>query len=332
MGKTALFCAICLLFTLIPFSVTADSGVEVSVSDVANDIVTVKGAAPVDTDVSILILNPGKTVADVVKDKIAAVQYMGQVYSLGGKFSCNVKMDTGVAPNKTEGSFAIFVTVGTELVYANTNFVFYSNETKSSYVSDLKNCTEEQFLKVEEEPLTKIEKIYETFSLNGHELYKEATPSQLAKVIVAQKERKNLSQPTDAELFLSKVLVLNAFASGSRTLVDGENLKYAELWAKEGDKVSALYTDNFVKELNGKGKAAVINALLSANYSGKEFDAPFAVLKDEILLHLIINNSSIGAGHIDDYILDTFNAEFKAKGFNTEAGVFGFIEIDALRP
>ena len=35
-------------------------------------------------------------------------------------------------------------------------------------------------------------------------------PENLAKAVVLQSERKNLSQPTDVNLFLNKVLVFNA--------------------------------------------------------------------------------------------------------------------------
>lgn len=319
MRKTALFCALCLFAMLIPVSTIASEEVSVVVSDVANDIVTVEGPAPVDAVISILILNPGKTVSDVLTDRIEAVQYLGKTYSLNGKFTCNIKMNTGIAPNKKEGSFTVFVTVDDNLVYTNPDFVFYSNETKSSYIDDLKNCSEAELLQIEHASLTKIEKIFETFSFSNHELYKEATPENLAKAVVLQSERKNLSQPTDVNLFLNKVLVFNAFSCGSKTLLDGDGIKYTELWAKDGNEVSTLYTKSFEKELNSKGKKAVIDALLKADYSGKEFTAPLEVLKDEILVNVIFNNISYGAGHIDGYMLNEFNAEYKAKGFNTDA-------------
>ena len=317
MKKIALLCAICLLFTMLPCVVGASSDVTVAVTDVAQDIVTVSGSAPVDTIVTVMVLNPDKAVSDIASSSIAAVQYMGSVYSKAGAFSCEFKMNTGSGENKTEGAFTVLVSINGKLVYSNESFVFYSNDTKLGYVNDLKTATKSELLAIEEDPYTKIEKIFDTYSLSNHELYSEADIEDLATVIVAQSSRTSISQPTDVDTFLTKVLVLNAFDNGSATLKTADEFKYTDVWAKTGNAVDVLYTDYFVNDLSPEGKSAVINSTLNADYTGAQFTDIFPVFEEAMLYNLIMNNVAMGSGHIEGYVLSDFNTEYEAAGFDT---------------
>ena len=68
----ALLCAVCMLGTIVPFSASAESGVKVEVTDVANDIITISGTAPTDSVVTIKILNPGVKVSDTLGESAGA--------------------------------------------------------------------------------------------------------------------------------------------------------------------------------------------------------------------------------------------------------------------
>lgn len=312
MKKIALLCVICLLLTVLPGAVSAE-GVLVEVTDVAGDIVTVSGSAPNDTIVTVMILNPGMGVGDIASKDFEAVQYMGSVYSKDGEFECEIKMNTGSGANKSEGAFTVLVSLNGKLIYSDKNFIFYSNDTKTSYVNDLKNCSKSELL-AEEGSVKKIENIFETYSLSSHELYVGAGLEGIADTIVAQTSRSKISLPTDAAEFLLKALVLNAFKNGSSKLVTGETINYSDVWAKSGDSVHKLYADYFVNDLSPEGKKAVISEMLNGNY--KVFGDELKLFEEVMLYHLIKNNAGMGSGHIETYITGELKNEYKAAGFD----------------
>ena len=57
MKKIALFCVICLLFTVLPGTVSAKGDISFEVSNITEDIITVSGSVPTDKVVTIIILN-----------------------------------------------------------------------------------------------------------------------------------------------------------------------------------------------------------------------------------------------------------------------------------
>ncbi len=57
----AVICVISMLFSLLTFNVAAESDVEINVTDVVGDTITISGSAPADAMVVIKILNPGVT-------------------------------------------------------------------------------------------------------------------------------------------------------------------------------------------------------------------------------------------------------------------------------
>lgn len=316
MKKIALICVICLLFSTIP-CVASYSNITAVVSDVAGDIVTISGNAPIDSVVTVMILNPGKNTNDIPTSDIDDVQFMKSFLSKAGTFSCEVKMNTGTLPNKKEGAFTILVNIDGKLVYSDNNFVFYSSQTKQGYVNDLKLATKEQLLSAEGDTI-KLSKIFETFSLSNHELYKEADIEDLAGVAVSQLSRGSLSGADDVEDFLIKVLVLNAFAGASPSLVSDNEFKYTDIWAADVGVISPLYADDFVNNLRSEGKNKVINATLTANYNNAQFDDVFKTFKNAMLFNLIVNNASMGCAHIERYIITKYNDEYEAAGFNTK--------------
>lgn len=312
MKKIALFCVICLLLTAIPLAVSAGE-VSVAVTDVANDIVTISGTAPVDTIISILILNPGKALGNISAS--GTVQYMGAAYSQNGEFSCPVKMNT---TGGMEGAFTVIVNIDGELAYLDENFIFYSNETKLSYVTALKGNNAEQLLAVETNGLPKLENIFTTYSLSGHELYKEAKLADVAKVICAQSSRTEIATPADVTAFLNNALVLNAFDNKSSKVYASKQLKYTDVWAADNSgAINELYSDRFVTELSDDGKNAVISAVTSADYTDAQFGAVFDVFEESMLFNLIMNNVAMGSGHIEALVLTDFNAEYENAGFTT---------------
>ncbi len=314
MKKIALFCVICIIFTLLPAAVLAE-GAEAFVSNVLEDEVTVLCPAPVDTPVAVIVLNPGFGAEDI--GEVGAVQYMRAVFSKGGVATHKIKMDTGLTPNKNEGAFTILVSIDGELIYADENFVFYSNETKTQYINLLKEGSKAEIL-ADAGGKTALEKIFETYSMAGHPLY-TGEGEALTEIITAQKSRSKISTPTDVNAFLTNVLVLNAFKSKNESLVKDGEIAYSEVWAKDGDTTSPIYTDNFLNDLSDEGKKSVTDKMFAAPYSGAEFSKPFEVFKDAMLYSLIMDNALFGSGHIEEYVLNTFKAEYKEKGFDTAA-------------
>ena len=314
MKKIALFCVICLLLTAIPLAVSAGE-ITVAVTDVANDVITISGAAPVDTIVTVLILNPDKQIGNITG--VGSVQYMGTVYSEKGQFSCPIKINTA---GGTEGEFEIIVNIDGKLAYHDENFIFYSNSTKLGYVTALKENSAEQLLEKEDNNLLKLENVFTTYSLSGHELYKEAKLSDLAAVICAQKSvRDKIESPADVSSFLTKVLVLNAFAQKSSKVYTAKELKYTEVWAcDESGIISPLYSEAFTNQLSDNGKKTVISHVTGKNYKKAEFNALFDEFEGGMLYALIMENAAMGTGHIEPLILDDYNKLYECAGFDCE--------------
>ncbi len=315
----ALFCAVCIIATMLSCAVFAESDVTVTVSDVTNDIITISGSAPVDTMISIKILKPGVSLSSTISNATDAddFQFLDVVFSKGGKFSRSIKMDTGVAPNKNEGAFTIVVSINGKRVYYNDNFLFYSNETKLNFVESLKSDSKAQLLETEG-GVSKLEKIFETYSLSGHELYGESSIEDLAEVICAQESRINIAEPSDVDAFLLKALVLSAFDSSSSKLFANSEIKYADVWAKNGDAVDALYSDKFVNDLSDDGKSAVAAFMLSTDYSGAQFEDIFKTFEESIYYHLIKSNNAMGTGHIEKLLLTDYKTVYENAGFKLE--------------
>lgn len=299
---------------MLPAAVFA-GGTEVFVSDVSGDEITVRCSAPVDTPVTVIVLNPGFKAEDI--GKAGAVQYMKAIFSKGGAATHKIYMDTGLSPNKNEGAFTVLVSIDGELVYSDENFVFYSNETKTKYINLLKKGGKSELL-AEDGGKLALDKIFETYSMAGHPLYK-GDSAALAEIITSQNSRGEISSPSDVNSFLTNVLVLNAFKSKNESLVKDGKIAYSEVWAKVGEAVSPIYTDNFLKDLSDEGRAGVVGEMFGANYSGAQFSKPFEVFKDAMLYSLIMDNALFGSGHIEKYVLDTFKTEYKGKGFDVEA-------------
>ncbi len=314
MKKIMVSFVLCLIISALTFNALAD-GINVKITDISNDIITISGSAPIDSRVSIMILNPGKVPSDASVPTYEAVNYFGHAYSKNGSFTKSFKMNTGVSPNKTEGTFTIVLSIDGDVIYKDDNFLFYSNETKTESVNDLKYASSAELLSVVGST-TKIEKIFETYSLSNHELYISAKKEDLAKSVVSQSSRTSLSTPADVEEFLVKVLVFNAFQTGNEKLKEQNGLKYTDVWASSGGVVSDLYTDNFKNDLRADGQENIVDGMLSAQYN--DLSDVFDAFENLLYYNIIMNNIALGSGHIEDLVLTEFNTEYKALGFDTD--------------
>lgn len=315
----SVLCAFGMIFAMLPAMVSAESDVEIKVTDVVGDIVTISGSAPADAMVVIKILNPGVSAEEANSADFSKIQFFDVVFSKDGVFSRDIKMQTGLAPNKIEGIFTVLVSIDGELTYQNDNFVFYSNETKEGYIADIKSGAVSGLLEVVAEPFTKIDKIYETYAVAEHELFEEADSESLAKVICNQESRSSISNSDDLKEFLLDALVLNAFAEKSSKLSISEGIAYSEVWAAdENGAVSPLYTNDFVNSLSAAGKSKVKSELFGTDWSRAQLGDVLEKFENSMYFHLIKNNVKLGAGHIESLVTDIYEAEYKAAGFDTD--------------
>lgn len=157
MKKITILCALVMLLGMFP--VHAENEIDVNITDVAGDVITVSGNAPIDTMVTVIILNPGKTLEDIdysiSSENSDIVQAIKPVLSAKGVFSCDVKN------NALDGGGFTAIAQVKDKRYAKT-FTFYPYSRKSEYVTTLKNATDAEVLKVS------IDEIMTKYGLENH--------------------------------------------------------------------------------------------------------------------------------------------------------------------
>ncbi len=308
---TAMLCVVSLLLAM-TLGVTATGGsgdaytININTTDVQNDIVTVKGAAGIDTLVSVRIYNPGFSGSNVnftaETADTTAIQFFGTALSNQGEFSLDVPMNT-----VTGGEFTVEVSVG-GTVYSDT-FTFYPYAIKMPYVTMVKNATDATNLALS------VPEIMNIYGYANHALYKATTPQAVANAIVSSNADATLVTPTDMDVYLKGVLVLTAYqAKNEAALFTNGKMNYADMLGIASDDWYLDYTSQ-TPILSAAGFAGVKSDLLSATYaSAEDIKEKFV---ESMCYHAIMNNVYAGSGHVEG-LLDKYDTDYTKAGFDLD--------------
>lgn len=298
MKKLSLILCIICLFTMCAMpTFAADYKIGIEVTNVAEDIVTISGAASIDNLVTVLILNPGKSEADVTGEAAAdtAVQYFGAALSKGGKFKTDVKINT-----VDGGVFTVVVKTATGK-YTDT-FSFYPYGKKMGDVEELKGEDADALA-------LKLSGILENYGYAKHPLFADITEKELAEEIVSQNSEYPLETPEDADVFLRKMLVLAAFNAGSEALTESGRFDYAsELDLLDND----WYIDYTRGILSEEGYEKLHEEWISESYNDN--DEIVAEFEELMCYYAVVYNALSGGGHVEE-LLEKYEEQYDDAGF-----------------
>ena len=299
--KLRLLSLLCIFSVLLSIGIPvyANTTFEISVADLANDTIKLSGIAPVDSDVTALILNPGVTLESIDFTDISNIddiQYFGYFLSKNGVYSKNINIKT-----ENGGEFTAIVFVGDKQL--EQKFYFYPYGKKLELVDVIKNASDPNVLE------TQLPEVFEVYGFAYHNLNVTSTYEAIAKVICSQNKNYKITTSEDVMEFLNKMLVFNAFLENNNALIEDSKFGYSQYWTISGE----TYYDDYCTSLSTFGKNAVNSAVFAA--SVEKLDDVYKVFKTQVLFTLVMNNIMSGTGHIEN-ILGKYQDDYKKEGFN----------------
>ena len=278
---------ISLLVAIIPlaFEICCHAAVEVKITSVQDNIISVSGDAQSYEYVSLTVLNPGYTEEDLVfGDLTYAVQYFEGKKAGQNGFDFSVKLYDTTADGG--GEFTILLTVG-EQVLEPIELTFYFYEKKLDIIYRLNQAGDVSDI--------------ETYSLNNHELFKNGNAGAIASSIYmlrgASPNGQFAADADAAYITLQNAILMTAFnASNTSLLVEDGFLKYTDSLLNITD--TQEYKD-YANDLSTAGRNNFNSALINGTY--KNIEEIKDIFKELIAYYGIVSNKNLGYGHIDTY-------------------------------
>lgn len=294
MKKIAMLCVLCILLSALP-ALAQNSTVDVQVTDLKNDIITISGEAPNDKLVTVLILNPDYTFSDIKQE--SAIQHFGAVLSKNGTFRLKVKMNA-----QEGGEYRVVVQTGGEKI-EETSFSFYPYELKSEYVTIIKNAAKSEELK------NLLPDIAKKFSLNNSDIYLTANLSDVAKTICLCNSSANIQSPEEAYRFLNEMFVLSAYNNKNPVLIKNGKLSYNNITGID----QSSWFECYDKELSESGINHLNKEIMQGSYKNmKDISDRFS----ELMCYCsIMYYDEYGSDHIIP-IIEKYEDEYKNAGFD----------------
>ena len=289
-----------LLVTLIIFALGISvNAANVELKDAGADIISVNGAANEGEIVSIMILNPGFTEADILTSSAEAIQYYGRAT---GKSDNTYTLDVGMKnlSGTSGGKYTLLVSKADSIAAEKTNFEFYFYDKKIQVIRDLNDKT----VAIEDE----ISEAYTVYSIGDSDLYKQTSNAEIAKVLSGMG---TFEEDVDTMYdILQKSLTVAAFNEGVSILVSGGELLYADVIGIDGTDIH----NDYKSSLSSVGKTAVNTNIMNKGY--KKVEDIAAKFKELVLVNLITNyGKAYGYGHIAGYF-DDYKSDYIALGLN----------------
>lgn len=289
-----------LLVTLIIFALGISvNAANVELKNAGADIISVNGAANEGELVSIMILNPGFTEADILTSSAEAIQYYGRAT---GKSGNTYTLDVGMKNLSVTygGKYTLLVSKADSIAAEKTNFEFYFYDKKIQVIRDLNDKT----VAIEDE----ISEAYTVYSIGDSDLYKQTSNAEIAKVLSGMG---TFEEDVDTMYdILQKSLTVAAFNEGVSILVSGGELLYADVIGIDGTDIH----NDYKSSLSSVGKTAVNTNIMNKGY--KKVEDVAAKFKELVLVNLITNyGKAYGYGHIEGYF-DDYKSDYIALGLN----------------
>ena len=285
---------ICVLAISLFMSFSAFADINVSVTDAKNNTLNVKGEAPKGAEVMLVILNNGKSEADVVNGSDNAVLYIRTQTADDDGYSFDFKLN-----QKTGGeNFKAIVSVdGTN---ETKEFVFYPDAYKSEFISSIQSG---------DISAETAEKALGCFGMSEDRLLDGLKSEDIAKTLESLRAEGN-GFPKNSDDFtqiLKLALVLSAYNAGGDVFNDDGSFKYSDILGIDSTEEYKDY-----EYINDEGKSYVRSALIKKDLKTKK--SFLSAFKDAVHLQVIVNYNQLGSGHVKTY-LQKYENDYSAAGF-----------------
>ncbi len=285
---------LCMLVTFAMVICTCAYAAEITIKDAANDVITVKGEAPKGAIVTVAVINPEFTVADVGTSGEMALQFYGKTVAGDNGFEVDAKLTD--PHNFGGGTYSLIYSTKDE---TNTQeFGFYFFQKKLDEISALNS----------EGPEGRIGELYKVYSLDNHRLLSLVDEDTIEKLL-ALKENYEPDVDKMYETLLEN-LCIAAYADGVSELVKDGYLDYTDVVGID----SELVYDDYLNSINESGVKAVNDAVLGGDYETAQ-DIKTVFVKSALLNYITNYNTAetFGYGHITDMFADSEYADELSK-------------------
>ncbi|MEE1223657.1 MAG: S-layer homology domain-containing protein [Clostridia bacterium] len=291
----------------------AFADINVSIKDAKNNIVVISDDTAATGNATILVLNPGKTTADITDGNYSAnseaVQHFNSVYCINEAATFEIQMNTQMG-----GLFNVLMKNPEET--QTDTFEFYPADIKENIISIINRASNGAALLTKYEDIseeTKLERVMRIYSLNNFSLYADGNKSKIADALISIRESVSGKTFTnDVNLmysYLKQACILAAYNNSDTALIcENGSLIYRDLLNLEGTPEMEDYDTS----LSAEGRE-----LLNQRLMGKSFKTLAQLqncLKEEILYFVIKHYKQMGYGHLDHFFA-RYNSEYIANGF-----------------
>lgn len=279
--------------------------VYVSVKNADNDIVNIRGEAPDNTDVLLIILNPGYGIEDIANNNYVTntnvIQSMRHVKSAGGEYNCDIRFRPDIG-----GDFAVVAMYGNTVVNTvngnGTAFEFYPCQMKQHAIDMINDTADADAVELI------LDEVMSKMSLYDDKLYIEANKPEIARLA-------HLGIPYEGSLDdiakqLKLHMILAALNNGTHEIVFAENIF---LYADEIKLVGTDEWDDYLNSISNAGKSAVNSAVVQKAYTNP--DSISDDFKEAVYINCLMNHKNDGFGHIKDY-LKKYRKAYEDAGLN----------------
>ena len=285
-----------IIFLLIPMVISAE--INVSVTDSVNNKLCISGDAPVGEEVTLVVLNDGKTEDDVKSGTPESVVYARTTRAGENGYNFNFTLIS------SSGGDAYKAIVSHGGQKQTKTFPFYSDNVKKQFLADINTVNIDT---------TIITRAFSMFNLSEDVLYKSADSAALVTLLTDLREENGgfSNDPNAFTKVLRQTTILNALNTDDETLFSADSkLLYADYL--EIDELSE-YSDYAL--INATGVENIKEKLLSGTY--KNLSALKDAFKENIYLEILKNYHKLGSGHIAGY-LEKYKTAYEEAGFNLE--------------
>lgn len=310
-----------LCITLTCFAAPASAPV-LTVEDAANDVINVSGKVDSPEYVTLILLNPEKTEADINfadSDAMAsAVQYIGTCWAEGGEYSFDVPMY-----GTSGGVFTAIITAGNEKYDDTPTAIkyFFSNEKKQVIV-DINDADDEEDIEgllvggVDEDG-NRFNGAFTLYSMAEDKLYTQGDVLEIAKVVEKTRDDDGDFNENDVNTF-SRMLkissIIGAYNANLPEIVITDD--YLDYVTELGIEDSDAHND-YLDMLSEDGRVDLHKDLINNDNTYYTVDDIADKFTELIAYHGIVNHKESGYGHIDHYF-ETYADIYEEAGFDLD--------------
>lgn len=283
---------------------------EVSVEDLINGVVKIKGKTTAGSNVNVLVLNPGETPQTAENDSALQQYSDGITAGEDGTYSISIKLRDGYS-----GSFPVYIKEGNSPI-TNLSFYYATMNEKIKAADELINASniKEKLSEVQNVLSLDVKIITDIDTTNvANELKESLEKNPIAFDLTKPKSDENVAAMMDLIGRIKTFALIESYNQGKKDAVysSGEML-YSDI-----TKLSEIDSNAYelaAAKLSEEGLNNVVSSMLNKKFASLE-DLQKAFV-DGVMFYGIKNNKEVGYGHISEYITNQ-NVKFAYGNTNS---------------